>query len=175
MNKLFSFSEIDGTSEINNNKIENNILITPWTISHFIYGYLISSYGLNYFSGFCLHSLYELYFLKFNNANKDKWSDYYGFKKDSFLNTIGDTIFFMLAMFIQKKFKCKVIFIINFIIGIIFFCNYVQVYVINNRIKKLKKYIPDIKKGIIDNKIISNTNLIIWIILNIISYKINFV
>ena len=40
MYKLFSLNEIDGITQINDFKHHIKILITPWTISHFIWGYL---------------------------------------------------------------------------------------------------------------------------------------
>ena len=70
MYKLFSLNEIDGITQINDFKHHIKILITPWTISHFIWGYLFYLLGINYFWGFMIHSLYEYVNLTYDSFKK---------------------------------------------------------------------------------------------------------
>jgi len=56
---LFSTQEVDGIIKLNNFKNNFNIFTTPWSISHFITGYMTQAFGINYFYGLVLHTIYE--------------------------------------------------------------------------------------------------------------------
>ena len=168
MYKFFSLNEIDGITQINDFKHHNKILITPWTISHFIWGYLFYLLGINYFWGFMIHSLYEYVNLTYDSFKK-KWGESYdGFRSDSFFNTIGDTIFFMLGMILANHYNNTYLFTINFIVGFIFFSPSFQNILTINRMKYINKLYPKIKVNKIKNYTLVDHYLwLIWIIVNI--------
>lgn len=139
MYKLFSNIEVDGLIEINNFKHSTNIFITPWSIAHFISGYIFSLLGFDYFWGLVIHSIYEYVNLT-NDSVKKKWKKLYdGFRTDSFFNSIGDTVFFLLGMYLAKHYNNNFLFFIIFIIGVLFFSPQYQNYLTNNRFEYIKK------------------------------------
>lgn len=89
--------------------IQKNALITPWSIVHLLTGYLFSVYGINVFKfsfnkafliGLILHTIYEIkdlscYFI--NCDNKSQWHN------NSWINSIKDTIFFIIGFFLILK------------------------------------------------------------------------
>lgn len=126
MYKLFSNIEVDGLIEINNFKHSINIFITPWSIAHFISGYIFLLLGFNYFWGLVIHSIYE-YINLTNDSVKKKWKKLYdGFRTDSFFNSIGDTIFFLLGMYLAKHYNNNFLFFIIFIVGVLFFLHNIK-------------------------------------------------
>jgi hypothetical protein len=136
---LFSIYEVDGTIEVDKFKSNLSIFITPWSIAHFVSGYITQAFGINYLFGFILHTIYE-YINYTNNTIKNKWSgQWIGFKKDSIFNSIGDTLFFMLGMFVAKKYNTIYLFIIISIVGFIFYSPHFQNYLTNCRIKYFKR------------------------------------
>jgi hypothetical protein len=48
---FFSLYEIDGSIEIDNYKSNLSVFTTPWSIAHFVSGYMTSTFGINYFLG----------------------------------------------------------------------------------------------------------------------------
>jgi hypothetical protein len=162
MYKFFSSKEIDGSFQIGNVKQALNIFITPWTIAHFIFGYVFYLLGFNYFYGFIIHSLYE--YVTFTNKKvQEKWKHVYdGFKKDSFFNTIGDTVFFMLAMFLAKKYNNVYFLLIIILIGIWFFSPTYQNYLLIERMNYWENKYPELKNR--PNKDYNNQNYFFWYI-----------
>jgi len=162
MYKFFSSKEIDGSFQIGNVKQALNIFITPWTIAHFIFGYVFYLLGFNYFYGFIIHSLYEC--VTFTNKKvQEKWKHVYdGFKKDSFFNTIGDTVFFMLAMFLAKKYNNVYFLLIIILIGIWFFSPTYQNYLLIERMNYWENKYPELKNR--PNKDYNNQNYFFWYI-----------
>ena len=60
MSNIFaSIYEIDGKIKIHIFKSNLNIFITPWSITHFTYGYMCQVFGISYMNGFILHTIYE--------------------------------------------------------------------------------------------------------------------
>ena len=139
MYAFISNQEVDGEILIGNYKHEKRIFITPWTIAHFIVGYLCHLFGFHYLSGFVIHTIYE--YLNYSNEYiKRKWKRVYsGFKCDSVFNSVGDTIFFMLGMILAKNYRSNVLNTIIFIIGVIFYSPHLQRYLTNNRLFYLEK------------------------------------
>lgn len=132
---FFSMYEIDGKIKIDNFKSNLSIFITPWSLAHFISGYMTQAFGINYFYGFVLHTIYEYGSYKY----KKKWNKIWkGFKSDSMVNTIGDTFVFMLAMVLAKNYNNAYLFIFIFLIGLLFFSRYFQDFLLNQRLKHLK-------------------------------------
>ena len=88
--------------------IKKNALITPWSVVHLLTGYLFSLYGINvlnisfnsaFWIGLLLHTLYEIkdlscYFL--NCSEENTWHN------NSFINSIKDTIFFIIGFYLIK-------------------------------------------------------------------------
>ena len=104
-NMLVSLYEIDGNIKIDNFKSNLSIFITPFSITHFMFGYMTQAFGINYLYGLILHTIYE-YTNYTNDKSINKWSRHWiGFKKDSTLNGIGDTICFLIGMMISKKYN----------------------------------------------------------------------
>jgi hypothetical protein len=135
---LFSIYEIDGVTEIDNYKSNKNIFITPFSITHFGFGYMTQAFGINYFYGLVLHTIYEFYNYKSYTLQK-KWSeDWKGFVSDSMLNGVGDTLFFMIGMFVSKNYNNIYLFIFIFLMVFIFYSPYFQNYLTNMRLKYLK-------------------------------------
>jgi hypothetical protein len=135
---FFSMHEIDGKIEINDFKSKLNIFLTPFSVTHFGFGYMTQAFGINYFYGFVLHTIYE-YTNYTNDKAINKWSGHWiGFKKDSILNGIGDTIVFLLGMIIAKNYNNIYLFIFIFLVVFIFYSPYFQNYLSNMRIKYLK-------------------------------------
>jgi hypothetical protein len=167
MYKLFSNIEIDGLIELSEFKHSTNIFITPWSIAHFIYGYISVLLGFNYFWGFLIHSLYE-YMNLTNDSVKNKWKKIYeGFRTDSFFNSIGDTVFFLIGMYLAKHYNNNLLFFVIFIIGVLFFSPQYQEFIGKARFNYIKKMYPNLKANN------SNSNLQIkllgiWIFLAII-------
>ena len=153
MSNIFaSIYEIDGKIKIDSFKSNLSIFITPWSVAHFVSGYMTQAFGINYLYGFILHTIYE-YINYTNNTIKNKWSgQWIGFKKDSIFNSIGDTIIFLLGMMFAKKCNNIYLFIIISIVGFIFYSPNFQNYLTNCRIKYFKSRNPklQIKNTILD-------------------------
>ena len=103
--KLVSLQEDDGYRDVGHGQTSYNaVMFSPWTIVHVLTGIASGAAGVPYMWGFVLHTLYEL-------CNRDvnavaAWrrvSKYGSFQGDSDINTVGDTIAFMLGMYIAKK------------------------------------------------------------------------
>ena len=142
-NIFFSMHEIDGKIEIDKFKSNLNVFITPFSITHFGFGYMTQAFGINYFYGFILHTIYE--YINYTNYKiKNKWrKQWIGFKKDSFLNGIGDTIFFLAGMMIAKNYNNIYLFTFISTIVFLFYSPYFQNYLTDMRLKYLKS--KDIK------------------------------
>jgi hypothetical protein len=130
--------EIDGKIEIDKFKSNLNVFITPFSITHFGFGYMTQAFGINYFYGFVLHTIYE--YINYTNYKiKNKWrKQWIGFKKDSFLNGIGDTIFFLAGMMIAKNYNNIYLFTFISTIVFLFYSPYFQNYLTDIRLKYLK-------------------------------------
>lgn len=103
--------------------IKKNSLITPWTKVHFLTGYLFSLYGINilnisfnnaFWIGLLLHTLYEIkdlscYFL--NCSEENTWHN------NSFINSISDTIFYIIGFCLIKIINIKSV---SYIVGLTF-------------------------------------------------------
>jgi hypothetical protein len=149
-NILVSMHEVDGVIEIDKYKSNKNIFITPFSITHFGFGYMTQAFGINYFYGFVLHTIYE-YINYTNYKMKNKWSgQWIGFKKDSILNGVGDTLFFMIGMFVSKNYNNLYLFIFIFLMVFIFYSPYFQSYLTKRRVKYLKSKNNTIKNTIFD-------------------------
>lgn len=147
MYKLFSLYETDGIFEYDkmNVKHSDKIFITHWSIAHFVTGYVMSEAGINYLSGFTIHSLYEAITL-YSKTIKDKWKKVYiGHKTDSIFNTLGDTIVFMIGMFLAKKNNSILLLLIILLIGLIFYSTPFQNYINDKRMNKFKELYPQLK------------------------------
>jgi hypothetical protein len=115
-----------------NDTIQKNALITPWSIIHFLGGYMFSVYGIHVFKisimksfwiGFILHTIYEIkdlscYFL--NCHDKSLWNN------NSWINSIMDTIFFIVGFFLiliidANNFNYIIIFTLIYLAIIILF------------------------------------------------------
>lgn len=137
-NIFFSIYEVDGDIKLNNFKSHLNIFITPWSVAHFISGYMIQAFGVNYIYGLIGHTIYE-YVNHISYPLKKKWSEgWKGFKCDSVFNSVGDTFVFLLGMMLAKNYKNMYLFYFIVILGLLFFSPYVQNYLTNIRLKYLK-------------------------------------
>ena len=121
--------------------IKSRSFITPWTFIHFLngsLGYLYLKHILqiskinSFIILFVLHTIYEIkdleyYYNKNKNKNKNIENDYYG--NNSIINSVGDTIFFIIGFLIAAQIKkvnnCDIlIFIfINIILAYLFYSN----------------------------------------------------
>lgn len=170
---FFSIYEIDGRIKINNFKSNLNIFTTPWSIAHFISGYMTQACGINYLYGLVIHTIYE-YVNYTNYTIKNKWSgNWVGFRQDSLINTIGDTFYFLLGMILAKNYNNIYLFIFIFLIGVIFFSLHFQHYLRNMRLSYLKSKDNTIK---FKNAIFKlpdysyNTLFIAWIIVSLVVF-----
>ena len=135
---LFSMHETDGVIKIDNYESDLSIFITPFSITHFMFGYMTQYLGINYFYGLILHTIYE-YINYVSSRLKKNWSEEWkGFKSDSIFNSIGDTLLFLLGMMLAKNYNNIYLFIFIFLIGIIFYSPYFQNYLTNLRLEYLK-------------------------------------
>jgi len=160
MYSFISIDEIDGSFQLGNINHKSNIFITPWTIAHFIFGYVFYLLGFNYLWGFIIHSLYE-YITLTNKTVQKKWKHVYdGFKKDSYFNTIGDTVFFMLGMFLAKHYNNIYLLILIIFIGIWFFYPTYQNYLLIERMNYWENKYPELKNR--SNKDYNNQNYFFW-------------
>ena len=160
MYKFISNYEVDGSFQLGNLKQELNIFITPWTIAHFISGYIFYLLGFNYLWGFIIHGLYE-YVTLTNKTVQEKWKHLYdGFKKDSYFNTIGDTIFFMLGMFLAKHYNNIYLLILIIFIGIWFFYPTYQNYLLIERMNFWENKNSQLKNR--PNKDYTEQNYFFW-------------
>lgn len=142
---LLSMYEIDGRIKIDNFKSKLSIFITPWSISHFVVGYMAQAFGINYLYGLTGHTIYE-YSNYVSYTLKKKWSeDWKGFKQDSILNSVGDTFVFLLGMIFAKNYNNFYLFIFIFLVGFLFYSPYVQGYIIRSRLEYLKSKDPTLK------------------------------
>jgi len=138
MYTFFSKYEVDGTIKIKKISKNFNIFITPWSISHFVTGYMAKLFGLNYIIGLICHTIYE-YSNYTSEPLKQKWSkDWYGFKNDSIFNSIGDTVVFLFGMFLAKNFNNWYLFIFIFLLGLLFYSPYLQSYLQYDRLQYLQ-------------------------------------
>jgi len=135
---FFSMYEIDGKIEINKFKSNLNIFITPYSITHFGFGYICQAFGINYLYGLIMHTIYE--YINYTNYKiKNKWRrQWIGFKQDSLLNSIGDTICFLVGMMIAKNYNNIYLFIFISIIVFLLYSPYFQNYLTNMRLEYLK-------------------------------------
>ena len=137
MYTLFSKYEVDGTITIKKISKNFNIFITPWSISHFVTGYMAKLFGLNYIIGLICHTIYE-YSNYTSKPLKQKWNkDWYGFKNDSIFNSIGDTVVFLFGMFLAKNYNNLYLFIFIFLLGLLFYSPYLQSYLQYDRLQYL--------------------------------------
>lgn len=170
MYKLFSLYETDGVFEYDkmNIKHDDKIFITPWSIAHFVTGYVMSEAGINYLSGFTIHSLYEAITL-YSETIKDKWKKVYiGHKTDSLFNTLGDTIVFMIGMFLAKKYNSFLLLFIIVLIGLIFYSAPFQNYINGKRTEKFKELYPPLENVTFDYHTESyNLFFYLWIFVSI--------
>jgi len=165
MYKIFSNIEIDGLIKISDFTLSNNIFITPWSSIHFMTGYIMLLLGFNYFWGFLIHSLYE-YLNLTNRSIKYNWKKFYkGFRTDSLFNSIGDTVCFLLGMYVAKHYNNNLLLFLIVIAGIIFLTPQYQTYLTDSRFKYIKKIYPKIK---FNKYKIDQTLLCIWILSSIV-------
>ena len=163
---FFSEKEIDGTLKIKNNYISNIVFFTPWSLIHFITGCIFSFWNISYIIGFIIHTIYELYNLSSSNAKK-KWRNYHlYFLGDSYENSIGDTIVFLLGMYFIKNFYNPYIFIFLLFLGIIFFSNPFQNFINKDRLNWINRVYKIKKKVKIKDS--SNKMIIMWLLVSII-------
>jgi hypothetical protein len=131
---------------------------------------MTQAFGINYFYGFVLHTIYE-YINYTNYKMKNKWSgQWIGFKKDSILNGVGDTLFFMIGMFVSKNYNNLYLFIFIFLMVFIFYSPYFQSYLTKRHVKYLKSKNNTIK---IKNTIFDLSNnhfYYYWLIISLITF-----
>jgi hypothetical protein len=171
-NILVSTHEIDGVIEIDKFKSNLNILITPFSITHFGFGYMTQAFGINYLYGFILHTIYEC--VSHSDYVVKKWNEgWKGFKKDSFLNSVGDTIVFMIGMFIAKNYNNIYLFIFIFLIVFIFYSPYYQSFLTNVRLEylKTKDNTLKLKDSVLDSPMTTyNIFFFIWFFISLITF-----
>lgn len=133
-----SMYEIDGILHIDNYKSKLNIFLTPYSITHFGFGYMTQAFGINYLYGLILHTIYE--YVNYTNYKiKNKWSgNWVGFRSDSIVNGIGDTFCYLLGMMLAKNYNNIYLFIFIFLVGFLFYSPYFQNYLTNMRLEYLK-------------------------------------
>ena len=169
-----SMYEIDGILHIDNYKSNLNIFITPYSITHFGFGYICQALGINYLYGLILHTIYE-YSSKYSIYIAKQWSeDWKGFKEDSIFNSVGDTICFLLGMMLAKNYINIYLFIFIFLIVFLFFSPYFQYYLTNTRLEYLKSKYHKLK---IENRLFNLDKyymhyrwIIIWTIMSLITF-----
>jgi|688.fasta_scaffold823806_1 hypothetical protein len=171
-NILASIHEIDGRIEIDNYKSELNIFITPFSVTHFGFGYMTQAIGINYLYGLILHTIYE--YANHSEYIINKWSEQFkGFKNDSIVNSVGDTLFFMIGMFVAKNYNNLYLFIFIFLIIFLFYSPYFQNYLTKRRLEYLKRKDNTIK---IKNRIFNlheytyNILFTIWVIVSLLIF-----
>ena len=167
---FFSLYEIDGSIEIDNLKSNLSIFITPWSIAHFVSGYMTSAFGINYFLGLIIHTIYELC-CYFKSNIKKQWSQIWkGFQSDSAINGFGDTLVFMLGMLLSKKYNNIYLFIFIFLVGFIFFSKNFQYFLVNHRLQYLKS--KDNTLNVDNRKFYTYSYYLdyIWIIVSLITF-----
>ena len=171
---LFSIHEIDGITEIDTYKSNLNIFITPWSITHFGFGYMTQSIGINYLYGFVLHTIYEA--ANHSTYLVNKWNEQWkGFKKDSLINSVGDTIVFMIGMFIAKNYNNIYLFIFIFLTIFLFYSPYFQRYLTSLRLDylKTKDNTLQLKNSIIDSSM-NNYNIFFfiwfWVLMSLVTF-----
>ena len=167
---FFSMYEIDGVTEIDNYKSNVNIFITPFSITHFGFGYMAQAFGINYLYGLVLHSIYEFCNYKSYTLQK-KWSeDWKGFISDSKDNSIGDTLFFMIGMFFAKNYNNFYLFIFIFLMVFLFYSPYFQSYFTKRRLEYIKSKDNTLN---IENKLFSSDKYYthyIWAIVSLVVF-----
>ena len=171
-NMLVSLYEIDGNIKIDNFKSNLSIFITPFSITHFTFGYMTQAFGINYLYGLILHTIYEYSNYK-NYTLQKKWSeDWKGFKSDSITNSVGDTLCFIIGMFVAKKYNNLYLFIFIFLVGLLFYSQYFKDYLTNTRLDYLKSKYNTIKKSVFDSRKNNYNNgwFICWIIVSLATF-----
>lgn len=165
-----SMYEIDGKIEIDNFKSNLSIFITPFSITHFTFGYMTQAFGINYLYGLILHTIYE-YANYRNYTLQKKWSEgWKGFKTDSILNGVGDTLCFLLGMIFSKKYNNLYLFIFIFLVGLLFYSPYFQDYLTKRRLEYLKSKDNTLN---IENKLFNSDKYYwhyIWLIVSLIVF-----
>ena len=139
--KMYIFAsplEVDGTIKLLKKKSNLNIFITPWSISHFIVGYMCKMFGLNYIFGLMCHTIYEYINYSDELVNKETSKEWQGFKNDSIFNSIGDTVIFLLGMFLAKNYNNWYLFIFIFLLGLFFYSPNCQSYLQYDRVYYLE-------------------------------------
>ena len=81
-------------------------------------------------------------------------------KKDSYLNTLGDTIFFMLGMFLSKYYNNLYLLLFVILIGVCFFCPHYQDYLVKQRLIFWKNKNSQLKNR--PNKDYTDQNYFFW-------------
>ena len=173
MSNIFaSVYEVDGKIEIDNFKSNLNIFMTPFSITHFGFGYMTQAIGINYFYGFVLHTIYEA--ASHSTYLVNKWNGQWkGFKKDSLLNSVGDTLVFMIGMFLAKNYINVYLFIFIFLVVFLFYSPCVQSYLTNMRLDylKTKDNTLQLKNSLFDSPMNTyNIFFFIWIFMSIITF-----
>ena len=90
--------------------IEHNYFITPWSFIHLLYGGLsiliLKEFKINFLNSFIIlliaHTIWEIkdlypYFMKINNVASER--------DNSLLNSIGDTLFWIIGIIIFNNYK----------------------------------------------------------------------
>ena len=110
--------------------IEHNYFITPWSFIHLLYGGLsiliLKEFKINFLNSFIIlliaHTIWEIkdlypYFMKINNVASER--------DNSLLNSIGDTLFWIIGIIIFNNYKLnrnELLIILGLIISIHFVC-----------------------------------------------------
>jgi sterol desaturase/sphingolipid hydroxylase (fatty acid hydroxylase superfamily) len=173
MSNIFaSMYEIDGVIEIDKYKSNLNIFITPFSITHFGFGYMTQAVGISYFYGLIIHTIYEC--VSHSDYVVKKWNEgWKGFKKDSVLNSVGDTFVFMIGMFIAKNYNNIYLFIFIFLIVFIFYSPYYQSFLTNARLEylKTKDNTLKLKDSVLDSPMNTyNIFFFIWFFMSLITF-----
>jgi hypothetical protein len=170
--RLFSIHEIDGIVEIDSYKSNLNIFMTPFSITHFGFGYMTQTIGINYFYGFVLHTIYEA--VNHSTYLINKWNEQWkGFKKDSLFNSVGDTIVFMIGMFLAKNYNNIYLFIFIFLTIFLFYSPYFQRYLTSLRLDylKTKDNTLELKNSILDSPMNTyNIFFFIWFFMSLVTF-----
>lgn len=163
--KFFSLIESDGLFKLGNKQYSELILFTPWSYSHFIIGYVSNKIGMSYLQGFVLHSIYEAIHLTSEHVQEQWGKSYIGLKRDSYINTVGDTIVFLLGMYFSEKIKNKQILYFILVSGLVFHSRWIQRILIEQRYQYLKQKIdlPKYEKNDVNEGLKDYIYLVMWV------------